>query len=50
MGAGVGAGIDLGIQLFSNGGQFECVDWGSVGLSAVAGALTGGLADGAFAW
>jgi len=49
-GAVTGGVIDLGIQLASNGGNLECVDWTDVGLAAVAGALTGGLAEGAFAW
>jgi RHS repeat-associated protein len=42
-GAIIGGGIDLGIQLFMNGGNFRCVDWTSVGVSAVAGAVRGGV-------
>ena len=33
-----------------NGGKLNCIDWGNVGVAAVTGALTGGLANGAFAW
>jgi RHS repeat-associated protein len=49
IGAIVGGGIDLGIQLYSNGGKFSAINWGSVGVSALAGASlsalgpTGGL-------
>jgi RHS repeat-associated protein len=50
VGAAIGGGLDLAIQLMENHGRFSCVNWTSVGLSAVAGALTGGLADSAFAW
>ncbi|WP_347557573.1 RHS repeat-associated core domain-containing protein [Robbsia sp. KACC 23696] len=50
VGAAIGAGVDLGIQLLTNDGRFACVDWTSVGLSAIVGALTGGLANGSFAW
>lgn len=34
----IGGGIDLGWQLFQNGGNFNCVDWGDVFLSAGLGA------------
>ena len=37
------AGIDLGIQLATNGGKLECVDWPSVGTSFVIGAAIGGI-------
>ncbi len=47
LGAAIGAGGDLAFQLATNGGDLECVDWTDVGLSAVAGALTGGLSEGA---
>ncbi|MFZ2725171.1 MAG: RHS repeat-associated core domain-containing protein [Methylococcaceae bacterium] len=50
LGAAIGSGIDLGFQLLSNGGRLSCVNWTDVGLSAVAGALTGGFGDGAFTW
>jgi RHS repeat-associated protein len=40
VGAVVGGGLDLAEQLLSNGGNFECVDWGDVGTSALAGAAT----------
>jgi RHS repeat-associated protein len=49
VGAGIGAGIELGLQLLGNGGNLKCIDWTNVGLAVVAGALTGGLAEGAFA-
>ena len=42
IGGAVGGGIDLGLQLWNNGGQFACVDWWSVGGSALAGAAFGG--------
>ena len=38
----IGGGIDLGLQLLMNGGNFDCVNWGSVALSAGLGALGGG--------
>ena len=40
----VGGGIDLAIQLAMNGGNFDCVSWGQVGVAAVAGAALSGLA------
>jgi RHS repeat-associated protein len=49
-GAVIGGGIDLAIQLAINGGNISCVNWGDVGMSMVIGALTGGLANGNFAW
>jgi RHS repeat-associated protein len=36
--AALGAAVDIGSQLLSNGGNFGCIDWGSVGLSAGLGA------------
>ncbi|MCP5277428.1 MAG: RHS repeat protein [Thiobacillus sp.] len=36
-GALVGAGIDIGIQLMSNGGRFRCIKWDVVAISALAG-------------
>jgi RHS repeat-associated protein len=39
---------DLGWQLYQNGGDLGCVDWVSVGLSALGGGLLNGLAKGAF--
>ena len=41
VGALVGAGIDLGIQLIQNGGKFSCVNWAQVGISAVTSAGLG---------
>ncbi|WP_437613829.1 RHS repeat-associated core domain-containing protein [Sorangium sp. So ce834] len=37
----IGAGLDLGFQLLDNGGNFGCVNWASVGRSAIGGALMG---------
>lgn len=45
VGAAVGAGIDLGIQLLMNGGRLDCVNWWQVGASALAGAAFGILAE-----
>ncbi|MDB6012888.1 MAG: hypothetical protein JWL65_5138 [Gammaproteobacteria bacterium] len=44
-GAAIGAGLDIGLQLFENGGKFRCVDFGSVLTSAVLGAISPGLGD-----
>jgi RHS repeat-associated protein len=41
-GAAVGGGVDLAIQLWNNGGRLDCVNWWSVGGSAIAGAAFGG--------
>lgn len=41
-GAAGGAAIDIGLQLLLNGGNFSCIDWGQVALSAGLGALGGG--------
>ena len=37
-----GAGSDIALQLLMNGGDFNCIDWGSVGVSALMGAVPGG--------
>jgi RHS repeat-associated protein len=47
-GALIGGGIDLGIQLLMNGGKIGCVDWANVGVSALAGAVTGGIGGAGF--
>lgn len=39
----VGGGVDLAMQLIRNGGKFQCVNWGQVGVSALAGAALSGL-------
>ena len=39
VGALIGGGLDLGIQLYSSGGSFSQVNWGSVGVSAALGAV-----------
>ena len=39
IGALIGGGIDLGLQLLSNGGSFSNVSWGSVAISAGLGAV-----------
>jgi RHS repeat-associated protein len=39
----VGGALDLGSQLIANGGDFETVNWRSVGASAAAGAVTTGM-------
>ena len=44
-GAAIGAGLDLGLQLFENGGSIRCVDFGSVIISAVMGAISPGIGD-----
>jgi RHS repeat-associated protein len=41
IGALIGGGIDLGIQLYRNGGRLECVDWIDVGISSGLGAVFG---------
>jgi len=46
VGALIGAGIDLGLQLVLNGGRLDCVNWKEVGISAATGALGGGLVNG----
>jgi RHS repeat-associated protein len=42
VGALVSGGIDLGIQLLQNGGNFRCVSWLQVGGAAALGAIGGG--------
>ena len=49
VGAVIVGGIDLAIQLAMTDGDISCVNWTDVGLSMVAGALTGGLLNGNFA-
>ncbi len=44
VGAGIGAGLDLALQLIENGGNLGCVNWHSVLTSGVMGAFTGGFA------
>jgi RHS repeat-associated protein len=39
----VGAGIELGIQLFESGGRWDCVDWLDVGISGGVSAAGAGL-------
>jgi RHS repeat-associated protein len=43
VGAATGAGLDVVGQLARNGGRLDCVDWGQVGLSALAGGALGGV-------
>jgi len=43
IGAATGAGIDLALQLLRNGGNFSCVNWGSVAVAALAGGALSGL-------
>ncbi len=42
------AAVDLGIQLYENGGRFQCVNWLQVGLSSIGGGALNGLTKGAF--
>ncbi|RDZ29494.1 RHS repeat-associated core domain-containing protein [Lysobacter silvisoli] len=44
IGAGIGFGVDVALQLIQNGGNFDCINWGQAGLSAALGAVGGGLA------
>jgi RHS repeat-associated protein len=44
-GAAIGAGLDLGLQLIKNKGNFRCVDFGSVLISAATGAISPGITD-----
>lgn len=44
VGGVVGGAFDLGLQLIQNGGDLSCVDWGSVGKGALAGAAISALA------
>jgi RHS repeat-associated protein len=43
IGALVGAGLDLSLQLMQNGGDLRCINWVSVGSSAALGAIGGGF-------
>ena len=43
VGAAIGGGLDLGIQLSQNGGDLSKVNWASVGVSTVTGAIGGGI-------
>jgi RHS repeat-associated protein len=43
IGAAIGGGLDLGIQLWQNGGDFSKVNWTSVGVSTLTGAIGGGI-------
>ncbi len=45
IGAGIGAGLDLALQLIENGGNLKCVNWTSVAVSGAMGAFTGGFAS-----
>ena len=47
-GAVIGGGIDLALQLATNGGNLSCVDWGRVGHAALVGGVTGGVLGGLF--
>ena len=47
VGAGIGAGLDLALQLIENGGNLGCVNWNSVLVSGLMGAFTGGFASAA---
>lgn len=42
IGALFGGGLDLAVQLYKNGGNFSCVDWGDVAISAVSSMSLGG--------
>jgi len=48
IGAGIGAALDLGLQLLSNGGRLDCVNWMRVGAAGALGAVGGGFVAGAF--
>ena len=45
VGAAIGGGLDLALQLIENGGNLRCVDFGSVLISAAIGAVAPGLGD-----
>lgn len=47
-GAAVGAVMDLGFQLLTNGGRLGCVNWWQVGAAGALGAVGGGALGGAF--
>jgi len=42
------AGADLAWQLYQNGGNIKCVNWGSIGLNLIGGGLLNALGKGAF--
>jgi RHS repeat-associated protein len=44
IGALVGGGSNLAMQLLQNGGNWSCVDWGDVGIATGVGAVAGALA------
>jgi RHS repeat-associated protein len=46
VGALIGAGSDLALQLIMNGGNLKCVNWLQVGMSGALGAFTGGVLAG----
>ncbi|SIT87243.1 hypothetical protein SAMN05421665_2308 [Yoonia rosea] len=43
-GIALGAGLDLALQLWRNGGDINCVNWAEVGLGGALGAFGGGWA------
>lgn len=45
IGAGIGFGVDVALQLIQNGGNWDCINWGQAGISAALGAVGGGLAS-----
>jgi RHS repeat-associated protein len=45
LGFAIGAAFDIGVQLYSNGGNFGEIDWYSVGVSGFAGAVGGSIAQ-----
>nr|WP_325167607.1 hypothetical protein [Zooshikella ganghwensis] len=47
-GATTGASTDVAIQLATNGGKWDCIDWVDVGFSGALGAFGGGWASGIF--
>jgi hypothetical protein len=42
VGALLGGGVELGLQLATNGGNFRCINWWDVGVSAAVGAVAPG--------
>ena len=48
VGAGIGAGLDLLMQLAMNGWNLKCVSWTQVGIAGALGAIGGGWFKGAF--
>jgi hypothetical protein len=43
IGAAIGFGTELGLQLIMNGGRLDCVDWVDVGISTLVGIAGPGL-------